>query len=88
VVSYFVPKDCQAISHKERYNRSVIVPKAARVEKLATGFGFTEGPVWTRQGELLFSDIPNNVIFRWTQADAISEFRKPSGYDGTPAYSS
>jgi gluconolactonase len=64
---------------------TVIVPSAARVEQLATGFRFTEGPVWTRRGELLFSDIPCNTIFRWTQAGAVSEYRKPSGYDGNDA---
>ena len=40
-----------------------LVPRDAKIEKLAGGFGFTEGPVWTRGGHLLFSDIPNNPIF-------------------------
>ncbi len=70
-----------------RVHRSLdeIVASAVRIEKLAGGFGFTEGPVWTRQGCLLFSDIPNNVIFKWTPDGNISEFRRPSGYDGTDA---
>ncbi len=37
----------------------------ARVEKIATGFGFTEGPVWSPEGYLLFSDPNNNRIYRW-----------------------
>jgi gluconolactonase len=45
-------------------------------EKLAGGFGFTEGPVWVRDGFLLFSDIPNNVIFKWEPSGGISEFFK------------
>ncbi len=36
-----------------------IVPAGAKIEKLASGFKFTEGPVWIDEGYLLFSDIPN-----------------------------
>ena len=35
-------------------------------EQLATGFQFTEGPVWQADGSLLFSDIPANRTYRWT----------------------
>jgi gluconolactonase len=64
-----------------------IVPLDARIEKLADGFVFTEGPVWVGEGggALLFSDIPNNRIMKWTPAGTVSEFRKPSGYTGPPA---
>lgn len=58
-----------------------LIPSGAQIEKLAGGFGFTEGPVWTRDGALLFSDIPNNVIHRWTPDGTVTVFRKPSGYD-------
>jgi gluconolactonase len=63
-----------------------IVPLDARVEKLADGFVFTEGPVWVPEGggALLFSDIPNNRIMKWTDG-MVTEFRKPSGYTGPPA---
>ena len=59
-----------------------IVPLDARIEKLADGFVFTEGPVWVREGEgaLLFSDIPNNRIMKWTADGMVAEFRKPIGY--------
>src|SRR3954471_5796687 len=43
-----------------------LVPAGAKIEKLAGGFAFTEGPVWIKGGYLLFSDIPNNVINKWT----------------------
>lgn len=36
----------------------------AAVERIASGFGFTEGPVWTGDA-LLFSDIPSNRVVRW-----------------------
>lgn len=51
-------------------------------EKLAGGFGFTEGPVWIKEGFLLFSDIPNNVILKWHPASGVSDFLRPSGYHG------
>jgi gluconolactonase len=57
-----------------------IVPPGATIEKLAGGFTFTEGPVWIRDGHLLFSDIPNNAIHKWTPDGKVSVFRKPSGW--------
>ncbi len=64
---------------------SQIVPEGARIEKLGGGFGFTEGPVWIHEGYLLFSDIPNNVIRKWTPDGKFSIFRQPSGYNGSNA---
>ena len=52
----------------------------APVKRLATGFDWVEGPVWFGDaGCLLFSDIPNNRILRWTE-EGISTFRQPSNY--------
>ena len=62
-----------------------IVPASAQIEKLAGTFTFTEGPVWIREGYLLFSDIPNNLIQKWTPNGQVSVFRKQSGYSGTDA---
>ncbi|MGH9661028.1 MAG: SMP-30/gluconolactonase/LRE family protein, partial [Bryobacteraceae bacterium] len=42
-----------------------LIDPAARPEKIAGGFKFTEGPVFNRRGYLLFSDIPNNRILKW-----------------------
>ena len=62
-----------------------IVTESSKIEKLADGFRFTEGPVWTHEGYLLFSDIPANSIFKWAPGGEITLFRKPSGYDGSDA---
>ena len=64
-----------------------IVSADAKIEKLADGFIFTEGPIWVKEGGegLLFSDIPNNRIMKWTPDGTVAEFRKPSGYTGPPA---
>ena len=60
-----------------------IVPQDAKIEKLAEGFLFTEGPVWATAGYLLFSDPNNNTIYRWSDNDGLSVFRTKSGYTGT-----
>src|SRR5947208_56670 len=64
-----------------------IVPADAKIEKLAGGFLFTEGPIWVPRNEdsdgyLLFSDPNNNVIYRWTQDGQLSIFLTKSGYRG------
>src|SRR5207248_2980758 len=64
-----------------------IVPANAKIEKLAGGFLFTEGPVWVPRtedsdGYLLFSDPNNNLIYRWTQDGQLSIFMTKSGYRG------
>lgn len=64
-----------------------IVPVDVHVEKLADHVGFpSEGPVWVRNGGyLLFSNIPANVIDKWTPEGRISGYLKPSGFTGTDA---
>jgi gluconolactonase len=58
--------------------REVVGP-GVTFEKLATGFLFTEGPLWhTRDQYLLFSDMPGDHLRRWSARDGVSTFRKPS----------
>ncbi len=60
-----------------------IVAPDAKIEKLAGGFQFTEGPVWVRDGGyLLFSDPNNNLIYRWSEDEGVSIYRTHSGYSG------
>ena len=48
------------------------------IEKLATGFLFTEGPLWHAEDEyLLFSDMPGDHMRKWSARDGVSTFRKP-----------
>jgi gluconolactonase len=50
------------------------------VRSVASGFVFTEGPLWDAENEaLLFSDIPANRIYRWREGSAAEVFREPSG---------
>lgn len=60
----------------------------ARIEVLASGFVWSEGPLWLPdEGCLLFSDIPPNSIYRWKEVEGISLWMKPSGYTGLGQYS-
>jgi gluconolactonase len=49
-----------------------------RVEKISAGHTFTEGPVWSRDGYLLFSDVPSNLIQKFTPGEGTTPFRKES----------
>ncbi|MGC3957407.1 MAG: SMP-30/gluconolactonase/LRE family protein [Verrucomicrobiota bacterium] len=70
-----------------------ILPASAKLEKLADGFAFTEGPVWidghnpaiapeSEEGFLLFSDPNNNTIYRMTPDGDVSVYLTKSGYTG------
>jgi len=56
-----------------------IIDIHAELEKIATGFEFTEGPVWHPDGKfLIFSDIVGNTMYRWSEAKGVIVFRRPS----------
>ena len=56
-----------------------VVADGAKVEKLAGGFAFTEGPAADARGNIYFSDIPNNRIHEWSLDGKLSTFRENSG---------
>jgi gluconolactonase len=62
-----------------------ILPKAAMLERVADGFKWVEGPIWT-QGSLYFAEIPSDSIRKWTPGSGVSIFLQPSGYNGTASY--
>ncbi len=66
----------------ERWDPAIdaIIPKDARIEKLAAGFGWAEGPVWIGSGNyLLFTDVPGNRMWKWSQDAGLELFLDPSG---------
>lgn len=68
-----------------RFDR--LVPQDARLERIAEGFTWVEGPAWHKQGEyLLFSDIPANAVYKWKAGEGASLFLKNSGYSGSPPF--
>jgi gluconolactonase len=62
-----------------------IVPKDAKLEKIATGFKWVEGPVWL-DGSLYFAEIPSDSIRKWSQGQGVSMCLTPSGYKGSTPY--
>ena len=79
-------------SHQNKYIGSVerlspeinkLIDSNAKIEILAEGFEWSEGPIWsTKLNSLLFSDVPNNVIYIWNENNGINVFAKPIGYSG------
>lgn len=64
-----------------------LVPSTTKLECVATGFNkWLEGPVWTREGTLLFAEIPSNNIDQWIPGNGASVFIHPSGYKGPAPY--
>ncbi len=57
-----------------------IFPVGAKIERLATGMQFVEGPVWLRDngGLLVFSDIPADQLKKWSRSGGLGVFREPS----------
>jgi gluconolactonase len=55
-----------------------LVDEDAELERLGTGFTFTEGPLWNPDGFLLFSDMPGDVRRRWDAENGVTEVANPS----------
>jgi len=70
-----------------------LVPPDAVIEVLASGFAWSEGPVWVASdkgglpaGCLLFSDIPHNRVHRWQPGKGLDVFMEPAGFTGPAEY--
>jgi gluconolactonase len=95
-----------AVHHAESFGQvevldprlNALIAPGTPLEKLASGFDWSEGPVWIKPGKapvtsgpasvraggyLLFSDVPSNTVYRWSAKDGVSVFVKPSGYTGS-----
>jgi gluconolactonase len=61
-----------------------IIPPGALPEIIAEGFEWSEGPLWLpEQQKLIFSDVPQNTIYQWSEENGLMLYLKPSGYTGT-----
>ena len=61
-----------------------LVDSSAKIEILAEGFKWTEGPLWIADSNyLLFSDIPPNTVMKWDEKNGVTPYLFPSGYTGT-----
>jgi len=58
-----------------------LLPPDAKIEVLAEGFTWSEGPVWIRDGGyLVFSDVPENKVHKWKEGEGLSVYLDPSGF--------
>ena len=58
-----------------------LVPASAKIEKIASGFKFTEGPLWKSDDVLWFSDVIGNVVRQWSPDGKVTEILRPGGAD-------
>lgn len=79
ILFFFFEASAQTQVVKKNPALDAIVDVYGEIHKIADGFQFTEGPVWSPKGYLLFSDIPAQKIYMWDQAGGISVFVDPSG---------
>lgn len=65
-----------------------LIPAQPVVQKLGAGYSWPEGPVWIESAQmLLFSDVPENVIYQWDEAGGARIYLEQSGYTGAEPYS-
>ncbi len=92
IVLLFVFTSCRAqkmyptIGNIERIDESIneIISPKAKAEIIAEGFDWSEGPLWIEKNNmLLFSDIPRNAIYKWTEKNGAELYLKPAGYTGS-----
>ena len=59
------------------------ISKDSKIEIIAKGFSWSEGPVWSKKlNAVLFSDVPNNVIYKWDEINGLDVFLNEIGYSG------
>ena len=81
-----VQKIYPTIGNIERLDESIndIVSANAKAEIIAEGFEWSEGPLWIEKNNmLLFSDIPRNAIYKWTEKNGAELYLQPAGYTGS-----
>lgn len=66
-----------------------LIDSSAQIEVLAEGYEWSEGPVWVESEKmLLFSDVPTNTVYKWSEDGGARVYLKPSGYTGENASNS
>ncbi|HEY0744055.1 MAG TPA: SMP-30/gluconolactonase/LRE family protein [Chryseosolibacter sp.] len=76
----------ESLGSIERTDEAInsLINADAQLELLGEGYKWSEGPLWVAsENMLLFTDVPNNVIHKWTEKNGVEVFLTPSGYTGT-----
>lgn len=80
-----VKKEVLTFGSVERLDSALnsLISAYAKIEVLASGFEWAEGPLWLEEQQaLIFTDVPTNKIWKWTEKDSLTLFLSPSGYLG------
>jgi len=86
IIACSSPKDKKLIGSVERLDPALdqLIATGTQAEIIGEGYAWSEGPVWIESEKmLLFSDVPNNIVYKWTEEKGVEPFLKPSGYTGT-----
>jgi gluconolactonase len=79
-------KEKKVIGTIERNDPAIdqIIAPEAKAEIIAEGYDWSEGPLWIEKEKmLLFSDVPKNIIYKWTEENGAVPYLSPSGFTGT-----
>lgn len=77
------PSDQKATIERLDPALDALLADDAVIENLGSGFNWSEGPIWDpAQDALLFSDVPENRVYRWKDGEGITVFLEPSGFTG------
>jgi gluconolactonase len=85
VTACFTPKEKKLVGTVELIDPALdqLIAPGTQAEIIGEGFDWSEGPVWVESEKmLLFSDVPKNIIYKWTEERGAEPFLKPSGYTG------
>ena len=84
-LSFFQINQEKYLGSIERISSDInkLIDLDSKIEILAEGFDWSEGPVWSKKlNSILFSDVPDNVIYKWNEKEGLSVFSRPIGYSG------
>lgn len=86
ITNYVINAQTETTGSIQRLNPAInkIISSDAKIEIIATGFEWSEGPLWIEnENKLLFSDIPKNTVYQWSEKKGIEVYLFPSGYTGS-----
>ncbi len=86
IASCSTPKEKKFVGSIERLDPALdrLIAPGTQAEIIGEGFDWSEGPVWIESEKmLLFSDVPKNIIYKWTEEKGVETFLTPSGYTGS-----
>jgi gluconolactonase len=86
LISCSTQKEKKLVGSIEKFDPALdqIISSETQAEIIGEGFEWSEGPVWVESEKmLLFSDVPKNIIYKWTEEKGVESFLTPSGYTGS-----